>query len=100
MATRPHDLAKIFKALSDPNRLAIFGLLRQRCGTGCRLQAEESDNTVSALAEEFDLALSTVSHHIKELKNAGLITCEKRGLWVYCAPNESVLEQIEAFVRK
>ncbi len=100
MVHRSHNLARIFKALSDPNRLEIFRLLRKRCGTGCRVQADESVNTVSALAEEFDLALSTVSHHIKELKNAGLITCEKRGLWVYCAPNEAVLKKIESFVRK
>ena len=99
MRPRSDDLAKIFKALSDPNRLDIFRLLRKRCATGCRVAAEGSDNTVSAIAEEFDLALSTVSHHIKELKNAGLITCEKQGLWVYCAPDEAVLEKIEAFIR-
>ncbi len=99
MNRKSDKLASIFKALSDPNRLEIFRLLRRRCGSGCRVATDESDNTVSALAEEFDLALSTVSHHIKELKNAGLITCEKRGQWVCCAPNEKALEQIEAFVR-
>ena len=94
------DLAGIFKALSDPNRLQIFQLLRKRCGRGCRVPAGESGNTVSELAAEFDLALSTVSHHLKELKNAGLITCEKRGLWVYCAPNEEILKRIGSFAKE
>ena len=94
------DLAGVFKALSDPNRLKIFQLLRKRCGAGCRVPAEESGNTVSELAEDFDLALSTVSHHLKELKNAGLITCEKRGVWVYCAPNDVILKEIEGFARE
>lgn len=95
-----NDLASIFKALSDPNRLRIFQLLRERCGPCCRVPEEESGNTVSELAAEFDLALSTVSHHLKELKNAGLITCEKRGQWVYCAPNDAILDQIEVFAKR
>ncbi len=97
---RTVDLARIFKALADPNRLAIFQLLRKRCGPGCEVAADDAGNTVSDIAQEFDLALSTVSHHIKELKNAGLIRCEKRGLWVYCAPDESVLGTIEKFAKE
>ncbi|MDH3283223.1 MAG: metalloregulator ArsR/SmtB family transcription factor [Acidobacteriota bacterium] len=96
---RSPDLARIFKALSDPNRLAIFQLLRKRCGPGCRVAADDAGNTVSDIADEFDIALSTVSHHLKELKNAGLISCEKRGLWVYCAPNHAILETIKKFAR-
>jgi len=92
------ELAKIFKALSDPNRLAILQLIRRRCGRGCRVPADQEGNSVSAIAEEFDLALSTVSHHLKELRTAGLITCEKRGQWVHCAPNEEMLRSIEEFV--
>lgn len=91
-------LARIFKALSDPNRLAILELVRKRCGKGCRLSSDEEGNSVSAIAEEFDLALSTVSHHLKELRTAGLIRCEKRGQWVYCASNEEPLKEIEGFI--
>jgi ArsR family transcriptional regulator len=91
-------LARIFKALSDPNRLAILELVRKRCAGGCRLSSDDEGNSVSAIAEEFDLALSTVSHHLKELRTAGLIQCEKRGQWVYCAPNEEVLKEIEGFI--
>jgi ArsR family transcriptional regulator len=92
------ELARIFKALSDRNRLAILDLVRKRCPDGCRLGEQDEGNSVSAIAERFDLALSTVSHHLKELRNAGLIVCEKRGQWVYCAPDEERLRKVEAFI--
>ena len=56
-------------------------------------------NTVSRLADQFDLSLSTVSHHLKELRMAGLIVCEKRGQTVYCAPNEEVLRKLENYLK-
>ena len=55
-------------------------------------------NSVSDIASRFDLSLSTVSHHLKELRNAGLIICEKRGQWVYCRPNPDVFKDIEGFL--
>jgi ArsR family transcriptional regulator len=94
------DLARIFKALSDENRLAVFQLLRERCGSGCSLSEEQAGSCVSEIAEHFDLALSTISHHLKELRNAGLIVCEKRGQWVHCRPNDAVLKQVERFLQE
>jgi len=91
------DLAGVFKALSDPNRLAILQLIREHCGTGRRLSPEDEGRNVSAIAKEFDLSLSTVSHHLKELKHAGLIRCVKRGQWVFCSVNEKALEAIRTF---
>jgi ArsR family transcriptional regulator len=93
------ELARIFKALSDPNRLEIFLLLRNCCPAGCRPAEANEGNTVSNVAAHFDLSLSTVSHHIKELRMAGLIVCEKRGQTVYCGPNEAVLDEIENFLK-
>jgi DNA-binding transcriptional ArsR family regulator len=46
------------------------------------------------------LSLSTVSHHLKELRNAGLIVCQKRGQWVHCAPNGEILKQVRDFVSR
>ena len=43
---------------------------------------------------------SVVSHHLKELRNAGVIQCEKRGQWVYCAPDEEVLKEIAEFIEE
>ena len=91
------ELAKVFKALSDPNRLAILELLRNECGGSCCLAGGDEGSTVSAIADRFDIALSTVSHHLKELKSAGLVDCVKRGQWVHCAPNLAKLRQIEEF---
>lgn len=93
------ELARLFKALSDQNRLKILQLLRECCPSGCQLTETDERNTVSRLAEQFDLSLSTVSHHLKELRVAGLIVCEKRGQSVYCAPNESVLRKLESFLK-
>lgn len=89
------DLAKVFKALSDPTRLAIYEIIR--AGGGGTYSDEEVENSISEIAAHFDVSLSTVSHHIKELRNADLIRCEKRGQTVYCSPNPEVLEEVERF---
>jgi ArsR family transcriptional regulator len=93
-------LARVFKALGDENRLAIFQLLRDRCAGGCEVSEDGADRTVTEIAKEFDLALSTVSHHLKELRNAGLVICEKHGKQVYCQVNSALLEELEAFMRE
>lgn len=90
------DMAQLFRALADPNRLAIFELVRERGGGVHTL--EEAENSISKIAREFDLSLSTVSHHLKQLRNAGLIRCEKRGQTVYCLPEPDALRAIERFV--
>ncbi len=92
------NLAAIFKALSDPNRLAILQLLRDECGTECLVEEGAAENCVGSIAERFELSLSTVSHHLKELRNAGLIDCHKRGRWVYCTLNLEALQAIESFL--
>ncbi|MGD8413134.1 MAG: ArsR family transcriptional regulator, partial [Candidatus Latescibacterota bacterium] len=78
----------------------ILQLLRECCPGGCHVTGADDRNTVSRLAEQFDLSLSTVSHHLKELRIAGLIVCEKRGQTVYCAPNEAVLRKLQAYLRQ
>ena len=88
------ELALVFRALSDPNRLAIYELIRERD----RSSVEDLERSVSALAREFDLTLSTVSHHIKELRQAGLIRCVKRAQTVYCEADPAALAAIERFL--
>lgn len=94
------ETAAIFKALSDENRLAIYLLLRDCCGSGCELAEAQTGSYVSEIAENFDLSLSTVSHHLKELRNAGLIVCEKQGQWVCCRPNFEIIEEVREFLRE
>ena len=89
------DLAKIFRALSNPYRLAIYQMLRERAAA-----RGKGEVCVCHIAEPFRLALSTVSHHLKELREAGLIRCEKRGQWVYCVVDPEATEKVEAFFRE
>jgi ArsR family transcriptional regulator len=96
--TTANDLAKVFKALSDPTRLGIYEVIR--AGGSGTYNEEQVRNSVSEIAAQFDVSLSTVSHHIKELRNAELIRCEKRGQTVYCSANAEVLEEVERFVRR
>jgi len=65
------------KALSNENRLAIFEQIRAGHGRG-QLSADNR-LAVCAVAEKFNISLSTISHHIKELKAAGLLRCERKG---------------------
>jgi len=65
------------KALSNENRLAIFEQIR--VGHGCGQFNADNRLAVCAVAEKFSISLSTISHHIKELKAAGLVHCEREG---------------------
>ena len=97
------DLAtniRIFKALSDENRVKLLHYIQkanpsQQCAEG---ECGPKDVCVTNLAETFGLTPATVSHHIKELVNAGLITTRKEGRWVYCQVNQAALSQISTFV--
>lgn len=68
------DLSKIFKALADPVRLRLFSLIASfEGGQAC----------VCDLTGEFDVSQPTISHHLKILRDAGLVASERRGTWVY-----------------
>lgn len=68
------ELAKVFKALSDPVRLRLLNLIASvQGGEAC----------VCDLTGRFDLTPPTISHHLKVLRQAGLIDGERRGTWVY-----------------
>jgi DNA-binding transcriptional ArsR family regulator len=92
-----HDVARAFRALAHPNRLAIFERIHAD-GLCCR--TDRKGNTVCAIAEDFQLALSTVSHHLKELRAAGLITCERHGQRITCAINQATLGRVLVLLRR
>src|SRR3954464_10126972 len=70
---RAARLAEIAKALGDPIRLQLVDVLRRHAGKVCGCE----------LVPLFDLSQPTVSHHLKVLREAGLVDCERRGLWAY-----------------
>jgi len=65
--------AELFKALGDPYRLAILATLARSKDEVC----------VCDFTEGLPLGQPAVSHHLKILREAGLVTCERRGTWVY-----------------
>jgi DNA-binding transcriptional ArsR family regulator len=70
-------VVKALKALSNENRMAIFEQIRAGHGRS-RLDADNR-LSVCTVAEKFDISLSTISHHIKELRTGGLVRCERQG---------------------
>jgi ArsR family transcriptional regulator len=68
------DLARGFKALGDPVRLRLLSLIAARGG---------DEVCVCELTDAFTLTGPTISHHLKVLREAGLVECERRGTWVY-----------------
>lgn len=98
---RNNDLqrwAVIFKALSNRNRLRLFLRLVSCCRPGTRCQADDAGSAcVGALGKDLDIAPSTVSHHIKELQQAGLIRMERRGQHVDCWVDPETLGMLAAF---
>lgn len=71
---RAVELAKVFKALGDPVRLRLLSMIASR---------DDGEICVCDLTPAFDLSQPTISHHLKLLKQAGLIASERRGTWVY-----------------
>jgi ArsR family transcriptional regulator len=76
------ELAKVFKALADPVRLRLLNLIASQPG---------GEACVCDLTGPFALTAPTISHHLKVLRQAGLIEGERRGTWVYYRP---VLERL------
>ncbi len=93
--------ADMFKALSNPNRLKIFMELLPHLASGeiCSSNVEQADACQQEMAERMNLAPSTVSHHIKELKNAGLVQITRSGRNVDIQINLKTLERLRSFLQ-
>lgn len=79
-------LATQLKALAHPVRLQIMGVLSRLGGQVC----------VCDLEAHFDLAQPTISHHLKVLRQAGLIESEQRAVWVYYHVRPAILARLHA----
>jgi ArsR family transcriptional regulator, arsenate/arsenite/antimonite-responsive transcriptional repressor len=82
-------LAQVFKALADPVRLRLVSLIGAHQG---------GEVCVCELTEAFDLTQPTISHHLKVLREAGIIDSERRGTWVYYRLEAAALERMGALL--
>lgn len=85
------DLAAAFKALSNPNRLAAYLELLQCRGTSLKTCAMQD------LMDMLKIGAPTLSHHIKEMVNAGLIEVEREGKFIRCQVNEPTRQKLARF---
>jgi ArsR family transcriptional regulator len=75
----------MFKALGDPVRLRMLSLIASHEGGQC---------CVCEISPFFELSQPTISHHLKTLREAGLLDCERRGTWVYYWAIPSAIAQL------
>jgi ArsR family transcriptional regulator, arsenate/arsenite/antimonite-responsive transcriptional repressor len=82
-------IAAVAKALGDPVRVQLVDVLRKHAGKVC----------VCELVPLFELSQPTVSHHLKVLREAGIVASERRGLWAYYYVLPEALDEIGAWLR-
>ena len=81
-------MATVAKAIGDPVRLQLVDVLRKHAGKVC----------VCELVPLFDLSQPTVSHHLKVLREAGIVGSERVGLWAYYFVIPSALKELSAWL--
>ena len=81
-------MAAVAKALGDPVRLQLVDVLRKHAGKVC----------VCELVPLFDLTQPTVSHHLKVLRDAGIVGSEREGLWAYYYVIPDALRELSAWL--
>ena len=80
--------ARLLKALADPTRLRILSLLSRHEGEVC----------VFEIVESFTLEQPTISHHLRILRDAGLVDCRKKGLWAYYYVRRDALSRAQGVI--
>lgn len=82
-------LAPAFKALGDPVRLQLMSMIAS---------APDGEICVCELTPAFELSGPTISHHLKTLREAGLVDAERRGTWVYYRARPGILRQLASLL--
>ena len=86
--TEAERMAQVAKALGDPIRMQLVDVLRKHAGEVC----------VCELVPLFELSQPTVSHHLKVLRDAGIVGSERRGLWAYYYVNPEAVRELSAWL--
>ena len=84
-------MTKIFKALSNQNRLELYFKIVKASDAGF---SNDNECFISDIMHCLNIGAPTISHHIKELANAGLITTEKKGKFLICKANQELAEEV------
>jgi ArsR family transcriptional regulator len=84
---RAEDIAGLLKAVADPVRLQLLSIIRA---------SEQSEACVCDMTEAVGLSQPTVSHHLKVLVDAGILTRERRGTWAWFALVPGRLDEISS----
>ncbi len=93
--------AAMFAALSNPNRLQLFLRVVDHCGNAPVCATDEAVGAcVGELAEGLGIAASTVSHHLKELRLAGLISMTRNGRSIECAVDTAAVDELSALLNR
>lgn len=82
------ELALLFKALGDENRLRILELVSQ-----------EEDICACRILDEFNIAQPTLSHHMKILKDADLVNVRKQGRWMHYSINKAAIRECIGYLQ-
>lgn len=88
MSTEYAELARLFKVLSDPNRLMIADMLS--CGELC----------ACVILEKLCITQPTLSHHMKTLCDCGLVSGRREGRWMYYSLNAVTAWSLKAFLER
>jgi ArsR family transcriptional regulator len=81
-------MAEVAKALGDPIRLQLVDVLRKHAGKVC----------VCELVPLFDISQPTLSHHLKKLRDAGIVDSERQGLWAYYYVIPDAVKELSAWL--
>lgn len=87
-------LVKMFKALANPNRYRLFDEIRK---AGSSSVEEGHTCFLTAIIDQLNIGAPTVSHHLKELVNAGLVVTEKDGKFLQCRIDEENVALLKEF---
>ena len=87
-AAQAERLARTAKALADPIRVQLVDVLRKAAGEVC----------VCELLPLFDVSQPTLSHHLRKLREAGIVGVERRGLWAFYFVHPEALEVLNEWL--
>jgi len=94
-------LARMFKALGDENRLKILALVREsELNCACGEDGCDETRCMTQLVEMLGISQATVSHHVKELVDSGLLITRKKGRWVHCSTDKDGIARSAVFLSR